>query len=528
MKTKAVLFCRVSSIEQEVTGYSLPAQEKLLKEYSVNSNLFPDKVFSISESASGHKRRKTFEEMIKYLKKKKINIIVCEKVDRLTRNLKDAVTVNEWVNESENRQVHFIKENFILHKNSMSHDRFIWNIKVSTSQFYIDNLSEEVRKGQKEKLAQGWLPTKPPLGYKTIGEKGHKIHIIDIDIAPLVKKMFDLYATGNYSLKKLTKEVFEIGIKSSRGNALSKSRVHTILRDPFYIGINVWNGHKTAGNQEKFIDLHIFNKVQSLLSSKNTPKYNKHNHLFKGMLFCDECRGTITWEIQKGINYGHCNHYRDCTQKTWSKEKDVEKQLFNAFNKLEVKNERVANWILRALKESHKDEMEYYSTSVGELNKQLETIKKRLDALYDDKLDEKITPNFYDRKFRQYSTNRDSLIEKIKLHANADTKYFQLGINIFELSQNALAIYKKADPDHKRIMVNLVFDKMRLNEGVLECNYTKPFQTLHDAIFYTNKLSSKQQKMDQISEVIFEPEEKIDDSVLRGDLHTYRSKLLPG
>src|SRR3989339_777616 len=134
-KQKCIIFCRVSSKEQEETGYSLPAQEKYLKEYCYKKELAIDKVFKISESASGEKQRDKFGEMLKYVKDKKLKIIVCEKADRLTRN-------------------------------------------------YIDNLSEEVKKGQKAKIEAGWLPTKPPLGYKTVGEKGHKIHVIDDEVAP--------------------------------------------------------------------------------------------------------------------------------------------------------------------------------------------------------------------------------------------------------------------------------------------------------------------------------------------------------
>jgi site-specific DNA recombinase len=527
-KTKSILFCRVSSKEQEETGYSLPAQEKLLEDYANKKNYHCSKIFSISESASGHKRRKIFDQMIKYLKKQNINIIICEKVDRLTRNLRDAVVINEWVNGSEKREVHFLKENFVLHKNSMSHDKFIWNIKVSTSQFYIDNLSEEVKKGQKEKLTQGWLPTKPPFGYKTVGEKGHKIHIIDEEIAPLVKKMFNLYATGNYSIKKLSDKMYDVGLRSRTGSKLSKSRLHTTLRDPFYIGINVWNDHEYPGKQEQFINKAIFDKVQAMMSSKTTPKYNKHNFLFKGLIACDECSGTITWETQKGNIYGHCNHYRNCSQKTWAKEHEVENQLIDAFSKLEVKNKRLSSWIVKALKESHKDEIEYYTTSVNELNKQLEQTKRRLDKLYDDKLDEKISESFYDRKFRQYATKRDDLIHKIKTHSNTDTKYFQLGINIYKLSQKAREIYKKADPDNKRVLLRLVFQNMTLDEGILSWSYSPAFQQLHDAVFYTNKISSKQAKIDQISDIIFEPNKKTDESIENNDLNVVRSNLLPG
>lgn len=168
---KTVLFCRVSSKEQETEGYSLSSQEKLLSEYAQAKHFNVKRVFAISESASGSVQRNTFKQMLTYLSKNDIKILIVEKTDRLTRNHKDAVAMNDWVNEDPERQVHFVKENFFLHKESKSNEKFIWNIKVSVAEYYLDNLSEEVKKGQKEKLAQGWLPTRPPLGYKTVGEK---------------------------------------------------------------------------------------------------------------------------------------------------------------------------------------------------------------------------------------------------------------------------------------------------------------------------------------------------------------------
>src|SRR3972149_8347365 len=115
---KAVLLCRVSSKEQEETGYALPAQEKLLNEYAVRQNYDLARVFSISESASGRKQREIFNGMMDYINREGVKIVIIEKVDRLTRNFKDAVMVDEWLEEDEQRQVHFVKDSLVLHRNS--------------------------------------------------------------------------------------------------------------------------------------------------------------------------------------------------------------------------------------------------------------------------------------------------------------------------------------------------------------------------------------------------------------------------
>ena len=144
--TKAVVYARVSSKEQEETGYSLDAQEELLKTYAEKPQHQFDvvKKFRISESASGKTQRATFAEMIRYMDKNKVNVLICEKVDRLTRNFKDAIVIDEWLDKDEVRQVHLVKDALILHKNSKSQEKLNWGIRILFAKNYTDNLSEEV------------------------------------------------------------------------------------------------------------------------------------------------------------------------------------------------------------------------------------------------------------------------------------------------------------------------------------------------------------------------------------------------
>jgi DNA invertase Pin-like site-specific DNA recombinase len=342
---KTAIFCRVSSKEQEDTGYSLPAQEKFLRDYAEKQGLEVAKVFAISESAAGKTQRKVFIEMIAYVRKHDIPTIIVETTDRLTRNFADVPMIDLWITENEAHQVHLAKEGCILHNSSRSHEWFMWRVKVATAEYYVRLLSENVKKGQKEKIAQGWIPTKPPNGYKTIGETGHKIHVVNEDTAPLVRKMFELYATGNYSTKRLSKKMYAEGMRSQLGHQLPHSRIHSLLRDPFYIGKIRWNKEVCDGKQEPLITVELFNKIQAMLKSKTTPKYRKHNFLFRGLIKCSGCHNSITFETAKGHIYGHCNHYHECPQTTWVKEYEVEDQLISGFENLRIKNSRITDWL---------------------------------------------------------------------------------------------------------------------------------------------------------------------------------------
>lgn len=493
---KAVIYARVSSKDQEETGYSLPAQEKFLKEYAEKRQFKVTRVFAISESASGKKQREVFGEMMDYVTKQGIKIVICEKVDRLTRNFKDAVSIDEWLEEDEERQMHLVKDSLILHKNSRSQEKLNWGIRILFAKNYIDNLSEEVKKGLAEKLRQGWLPTKPPVGYKTIGEKGRKTHIIDEVKAPLVKKMFELYATGNYGTDVLAEVMEKAGLRNAGGHRIYKSRIASLLTDPFYIGKIKYNGAIHAGAHEPLLEEELFIKAGQLLRRNGAPRYRKHTPLFKALIKCSECGGSVTWEIQKGHWYGHCNKYNNCTQRKYVRQEKVEAQLMPYLESIRIWNDRLVEWIKKALKESHNDEVAFNSSARDELNKRYEAIQRRLETLYDDKLDGKITEDFYQKKFQQYSQEKEEIVSSLKKHDTANTKYYELGANVIDLARRAKEIYssERRKQEEKRILLNLLFSSLRLNGEELAISYSKAFGMLNTYAVLWNKKFEPTQK----------------------------------
>lgn len=494
---KVVGLARVSSKEQE-SGYSLDAQVKLNKEYAGGKDFTIVKTFRITESASGKQIRKIFNEMLNFATDHNIPVIICEKIDRLTRNLKDANTVNEWVREDKKREVHFIKENFILNSNTRAHENLVWDMKVAIARFYSNNLSEEIRKGQKEKIAQGGFPTKAKPGYKGVGEKGHKVDVIDEAVAPYIIQMFERYATGNYSLKALVKVMYEEGLRNRSGKKIGKTRMHQLLADPFYYGKLRWKGEIYQGNHQPIISKELFDAVQIKLDRNlSNPQYRKHLPIFKAKIKCEECGGLITWELQKGHWYGHCNHYRDCGQKAYTRQEKVEEQLFPYFDKVAPKSDRVLNWLERALKESHKDKIQYHTAQREKLNTQIATIDQRMEGAYEDKLDKRITAEKYDERSRKWQEDKADLLKSLHNLSDANQQYYQVGFAIHELALKAKAIYhsQQATTDDKRLLLSKLFADMSLDEGKLTGNYSAAFEFLITWIPKVNK--------------IFEPELKV-------------------
>jgi site-specific DNA recombinase len=184
---QAVIYTRVSSKDQERGGFSIPAQEKLLRQYAREHGLSVAAEFSDIETA-GRTGRTEFEAMVRHLKEHSFcKSILVEKTNRLYRNLKDWVTLDDL-----NVQVHLVKEGAILCEDSVSSEKFVHGIKVLMAKNYIDNLSEEVRKGMLEKAQQGQWPARAPLGYCNVtGPNGKRVIEPDPEQAPLITKLFE-------------------------------------------------------------------------------------------------------------------------------------------------------------------------------------------------------------------------------------------------------------------------------------------------------------------------------------------------
>ena len=482
-KPKAAGYARVSSKDQEDTGYSLPAQEKLLREYALRNDCELVKVFAIQESAAGKVQRKIFQEMMAYVTKAKIKTIIVETTDRLTRNFADVPVIDNWIMASDEHNIHLVKENCVLHKNLKSHEWFMWRVKVATAEYYVKLLSENVKKGQKEKLAQGWLPTHSPIGYKTVGEKGHKIHVIDETQAPFVRKMFELYATGNYSVKKLADEMFAMGMRSRKGYKISTALMHLYMRNPFFSGMNRWNGKVTRGEHEPIISKELFQRVQDILDGRYAPRYAKHDVLFKGVFRCIECGGTISWETHKGYWYGHCNHFKKCTQTEWYRQDYIEAQLAEKIRAISGRNDqlkRLIEWVQDALKEDHSEEITLRENAIRELERQYAMASQRLDKLYDDKIDGKISTEFYEKKFAQYKKEQENLLDNLSKQKDASLKYYEVGVTILEVAKRAYDIYHspRRTPEQKRRLLSFLFESMKIDGKQILTQYHLPFSLI--------------------------------------------------
>jgi len=474
---KAVLYARVSSKDQEQEGYSIPAQIKLLRDYARDNSI---KIVSEFVEAETAKRagRDAFNRMMRFLENHPdVRTVLCEKTDRLYRNFKDYVTVDEL-----NLELHFAKEGEIISKGSRSHQKLTHGIKVLLAKNYIDNLSEETSKGMREKAEQGLFPSYAPLGYINveISDNGHKVRTIEVDHtrAPLIRKMFETYGGGNHSLRATTRLVNGEGLRTRRGNELHRSTVEKILKDPIYCGDFRWDGRVYEGIHTPIVTKELFARVQKVFSNHNRPKQRKHDFAFTGLLTCGRCGCAVTAEIKKDkYVYYHCTGFKGNCGNSRIREEELDLKFGELVKRIEIP-EDVIEWIKQALLESHRDEKVHHDRQIGSLQRQYTRLQNRLDAMYVDKLDGKISEEFYDGKSEEWRKEQEGLREAIGRHEKANINYLVQGTQILELAKKAYFLYLQQDPSEKRKLLNILLSNCTFDGGNLHPTYNRPFDML--------------------------------------------------
>jgi site-specific DNA recombinase len=478
---KCILYARVSSKEQETEGFSIPAQQKLLRDYAKTLKFDIAQEFVDVETAKTSGRTK-FGEMVAYLKANRgVRDVLVEKTDRLYRNFKDFVALDEL-----DIAIHLVKENEIISKDSRSHAKFIHGIKLLMAKNYIDNLSEEVKKGMREKAEQGEYPARAPLGY--VNDKVARVVEPDPKYSAMIVRMFQLYATGNRSLKQVRDTLRDEGWRTPSGHVFSKSMVEMVLKNPFYHGEFIWNGGRYKGSHQPLISRDLFKTVQDILTGGQRPRCRGLEFLFKGFLHCGSCGCAIVAERKKGkYVYYHCTHARGACNQPWVKEEALDEQMAGVFKAIEI-DDSIISEIVRALKDGYKDEQAFRTAELTRLKQRLDDLQARLDKAYEDRLDGVIDERYWRDVSARWRSDQDQARDQLARFEGAARNYVDEALEILELSKRAYSLYVTQTAEEKRQLLKHVLSNCTLDSVTLNPTYKKPFNLIAEGVNLQSKL----------------------------------------
>nr|NGX60467.1 hypothetical protein [Chlamydiota bacterium] len=476
---KAILLARVSSKEQE-DGQSIPAQERRLREYAERRGLIVDEVFKITESSTKDTRREFEKILVRIRKSREITALVADTIDRVQRSFKESVVLEDLRKEAK-VEIHFIREGLILNLKSNSADILRWDMGVMFARSYVLQLSDNVKRSKEQAAKNGIWIGLAPLGYvHTVDENDEKTIIPDSERAPLITKLFELYATGNYSLLKLQEEAEQMGFRSKKGRKIAKSVINEILKNPFYYGTMKTKYGLTEHRYQPLISEDVYQRVQDVAAGYHKKPHKSVSEPFalRGLITCTKCGCVVTPEIKKKrYIYYSCTNAKGNCKRVYVREEPLIDTLSVYFDRISLSEQQISE-VTCYLKEIHESESRFHSESLQALRKEQDRIQKRLNQIYDDKLDGLIDEKMYLERVSTYKGRQAEIVEQMGRHEKADQNFYVTANLVMNLASRAWEIFESSEAGEKRQLLDLVFQNLELKDASLSVQVREPFLTM--------------------------------------------------
>ncbi len=456
---KAVILARVSTEMQE-DGFSLDAQLDRLRNYCSIKGLEIAKEFTFVES-SFHGKRTKFYEAVNYIKHQtKLTALVVDTVDRLQRTFNEFPMLLELV-KKEKLALHFFKEGLVIDKNFKSSDLAMWQMQILSANMFVNSTRDNVRRSEERMLKEGLLPGPAPIGYLNVrDEKGKKTIIIDPERGPIIKKLFEEYSTGLFSMDELVKKSKQWGLKNRKsGNPMTKSQFASVLQNPFYYGVMFYNKTFFPHIYEKLISKELFDKCTEIRTGKfkRTSKHTKEPYIFRGLVRCKYCGCLLSPYTKKG-KYVYLRHteLKNCEHCTNVSEQIILNEVHKSLLSISFDDDLKASLATRLKKQyeiTHGRTSYQLEKSKNELSDVEQKQKKLLDLL----IAETISADIYRNKNAEYEMQKIDLQNKIQSLQAPDTSVERAIDKVLNFSQNSYEIFKSSQIEEKRRILNIVF-----------------------------------------------------------------------
>ena len=400
---KYIIYAHKSTEKDDRQILSIEAQLVELKEFAAKEKLEIVASFQEAKTAKEPGRMK-FAEMLSLIEKGKAEGIIFWHPDRLARNSVDGGKIIHFVDRGLIKSLKFPMFWFEPTPQGL----FMLQIAFGQSKYYVDSLRENVTRGMRQKVRNGVWPSKAPLGYLN-NAKTRGIDV-DTDKSSKIKKLFKLYATGNYNLRELAEWCKRINLKSNLGNDISIGKVHELLQNVFYIDLMKYKGEIHEATHEPLISKKLFDKVQEIMREKGKPqKVKKHNFAFLGLMKCP-CSAAITAEKKikpsgREYIYYRCTKKKGpCPEKHFLRDEELYSQIKSFLQKVSLSSHDTER-VLAELEKEESQAKEQAKTTVQNLKAELLEIGKKLEKLLDVYLEETITAD-------EYVSRKEKLVKK--------------------------------------------------------------------------------------------------------------------
>ena len=432
--------------------------------------------------------------MLKRIERGEAEGIVAWHPDRLARNSLDGGRIIYLLDRKILKDLKF--STFTFENNPQG--KFMLSIMLGYSKYYVDSLSENVKRGNRTKLERGWRPNQAPLGY--INDKETKTIVKDPVHFPLVRKMYELMLTGTYSPKQIAliardEWAFQTPQKKrAGGKPLAMSTVYKILTNPFYAGILVWDNQTYPGKHEPVVTIDEMERVQELLGKPGRARPKRHQFPFTGMIRCGSCSLMVTAE-HKVNRFGSRYIYYHCTNRTIGprcaeraiETRNLDLQIYRFLEELvmpesifqvvearvdDLKEHRVADQVARRCS----------------LEAALKNVTKELSELTGLRLRNILADGEFLAKRQELKQNEIRLHQQVEKIPEDDNEFEPISDFIL-LRNKAAGWFQHGSSQTKKQILHVTGSNLSLKTKILNIEARKPFRRLGGNINYSRQLA---------------------------------------
>jgi len=560
-KIKYFIYCRKSSDSEDRQVQSIPDQIRELKKLAEDLGL--EIVEVLYESCSAKEPgRPVFNSMIDRIKKGEADGVIVWKLNRLSRNPIDGGIIS-WLLQKE-----IIKHIQTYDRSYYPEDNVIMmSVELGMATQYVRDLSVDTKRGIRSREQNGWPNGVASMGFinDLTSEPGNRVWIVDKERFPIIKQLLNIFLTGRYSIRQLTKIANEdMGLrtllrKHQGGKKLSMSYVgDTILKNTVYAGFFTTkddNRYELNRLLPRMISEEQYWQIQKILGSKGRPRpsINISTFAYTGITKCGGCGGSVTAEhkyqlicsackykfsypnkkdcprcsvlIDKMENptylsytYYHCTKKKnkDCTEKSID-ENSIDNYLSSYFkDKLKI-SKSLSEWCITNLDILKENDIENDSEKRESIQKTL--LKK--EGEYTEIVLMKARGLLSDGDFIQVKEPLKAEIEALKeqlVHlGRIDPNRIQKARRAFNLAEGVDEIFKNGSPEEKKEAIYEIGSNLTLKDKKMSVYNTKMYETIINGLL-TAKTKNTQFEPENIQDTSSRNEvfEDVCPALLRG------------
>ena len=475
------VYCRKSSESEDRQILSIESQRgELLRLFGDREDIQIVRTYEEAFSAKAP-GREVFSEMLARIEKGEADGIIAWHPDRLARNSVDGGRIIYLLDGKALKDLRFAT--FTFENNPQG--KFMLSIIFGYSKYYVDSLSENVKRGNRTKVQNGWRPSTAPLGYRN--DKETKTILPDPEHFPIIRRIFELMITGAYPPRVIARKArdewgFRTPVrKRMGGKPIAINTIYKILANPFYAGLILWQGQIYPGKHTPVVSVSEFECVQELLGRPGRPRPKTHSFAFTGMVRCGACGRMVTAEAKRNrfgshYLYYHCTYGRvepKCRQRSLEV-KAFERQVVKFLKRLTIA-EDLHDRVIRELEESAEDTSQRELLIRKSFEKALAEVRSQLVELTRMRARQLITDEAFLDERRLLQMQEAQTQEKLHDDENATVSIEPLR-DLVLFRNRAVDWFKRGTDEVKRLILETVASNLSLIDKMLRIEARRPFR----------------------------------------------------